>query len=210
MNSCGYGSIVTIIKPICERNCNMAVIAWNSSKTITSKAYKCPYCDNKIASNVGFEGGGANRIYLCPHCSKPTYYDGGKDKFTPGISFGEYVSDLPEDINSIYTEARSCMTVSAHTAAVMLCRKILMNISVQKGAEPNQSFVNYVNYLGEHGFVPPGGEGWIDHIRTKGNQANHEIEQMTRKDAEELIIFTGMLLKFIYELPAKMPNDSEK
>jgi len=43
----------------------------------------------------------------------------------------------------------------------------------------------------------------VDHIRTKGNEANHEIRLMGRQDAEELVTFVEMLLKFIYEFPSK-------
>jgi hypothetical protein len=46
----------------------------------------------------------------------------------------------------------------------------------------------------------------VDHIRTKGNEATHEIVLMTKADAEELIAFTEMLLKFVYEFPAKVPS----
>ena len=56
------------------------------------------------------------------------------------------------------------------------------------------------------GFVPPNGRIWIDHIRNKGNEANHEIKLMVKQDAEELILFSEMLLKFIYEFPNKVPS----
>jgi hypothetical protein len=45
----------------------------------------------------------------------------------------------------------------------------------------------------------------VDHIRKKGNEATHEIALMGQADAEELIGFTEMLLKFIYEFPARVP-----
>ena len=50
-------------------------------------------------------------------------------------------------------------------------------------------------------FIPPDGKAWVDHIRTKGNEATHEIAIMKKEDAEELIIFIEMLLKIIYEFP---------
>ena len=65
--------------------------------------------------------------------------------------------------------------------------------------------MEYVQYLADKGFVPPNGKGWVDHIRKKGNEATHEISHMERGDAEELIAFAEMLLKFIYEFPAKVP-----
>jgi hypothetical protein len=54
--------------------------------------------------------------------------------------------------------------------------------------------------------VPPNGRGWVDHIRTKGNEANHEIVLMSAEDALELISFSEMLLKFIYEFPSRVPK----
>ena len=81
-----------------------------------------------------------------------------------------------------------------------------MNIAVTQGAEEGKSFFHYVQYLAENGYVPPHGKGWVDHIRKRGNEATHEIVIMNRGVAEELISFIEMLLKFIYEFPAKIPN----
>jgi len=80
-----------------------------------------------------------------------------------------------------------------------------MNIAVNNGAKEGASFVVYVEHLASAGFVPPNGRGWVDHIRKKGNEANHEIALMTRVDAEELLSFSEMLLKFIYEFPSRIP-----
>ena len=43
-------------------------------------------------------------------------------------------------------------------------------------------------------------------IRDKGNEANHQILLMTQQDAEELIDFVEMLIKFIYEFPNRVPK----
>lgn len=45
----------------------------------------------------------------------------------------------------------------------------------------------------------------MDHIRRRGNEATHEIKLMTAAEAQELIVFTEMLLKFIFEFPAMVP-----
>jgi hypothetical protein len=63
-----------------------------------------------------------------------------------------------------------------------------------------------VDYLANAGYVPPNGKGWVDHIRKKGNEANHEIVVMSKQDAEEVVTFTSMLLKFVYELPGMLPQ----
>lgn len=86
---------------------------------------------------------------------------------------------------------------------------MLMNIAVNQGAEENLRFIEYVNYLSNNGFTPPNGRHWVDHIRKKGNEATHEIELMKESDAKDLIMFTEMLLKFIYEFPALIPIPDE-
>jgi len=48
-----------------------------------------------------------------------------------------------------------------------------MSIAVAQGAKEGQSFLSYVEYLANAGYVPPNGRHWVDHIRTKGNEANH-------------------------------------
>lgn len=82
----------------------------------------------------------------------------------------------------------------------------MMNIAVGKGAAKDLSFLQYVEYLASKGYVPPDGKHWVDHIRSKGNDANHEIALMKGADAEELITFAEMLLKFVYEFPARVPK----
>jgi hypothetical protein len=96
------------------------------------------------------------------------------------------------------------MTVKGVTGAVLLCRKILMNVAVSKGAAEGEQFIKYVEYLDAKGYVPPDGKKWVDHIRQKGNEATHEIKRMWQYDGEKLITFTEMLLRFVYEFPAKV------
>lgn len=77
-----------------------------------------------------------------------------------------------------------------------------MHIAVSKGAKAGDSFVFYVEYLAAQNYVPPDAKPWVDHIRTKGNEANHEIHMAAKEDAEDLISFSEMLLKVIFEFPA--------
>lgn len=86
----------------------------------------------------------------------------------------------------------------------MCCRKLLMNISVSEGAKEGASFGQYVTYLEENNYIPPNGKKWVDSIRKLGNEANHKIEFKTPKEAERILKFTEMLLRFIYEMPGIM------
>jgi hypothetical protein len=131
----------------------------------------------------------------------PTFFV--KDKRIPQQLAGNAVKHLPKEIEDVYNEARECFTVNAFTGSVMLCRKLLMNIAVHKGAVPNQTFATYVDYLCDKGFVSGDNKIWADLVRNKGNDANHEITKMNSMDAEELIEFLELVLKSVYEFPEK-------
>lgn len=184
-------------------------MAWTNQNDIGTKQFKCSFCSYNVASVYGFfpKEGGVRRIYLCPNCDQPNYFDQHGNQY-PGITPGSEVDHLPDDLSALYKEVRDACSVNAHTASVLACRKLLMNIAVNQGAEEGKSFLFYVDYLAETGYVPPNGRGWVDHIRKKGNEATHEIALMKKVDAEELISFSEMLLKFIYEFPNKIPTTS--
>lgn len=184
---------------------------WGNAVNVGPRGYVCGYCNHSVGPNTGYvssavgPGPGAQQwyIYICSFCGKPTYFEPDGEQ-TPGVAFGNEVASLPDDVGKLYKEARNAMTVNSYTAAVLTCRKILMHIGVEKGAPEGKTFMEYVEYLANKGYVPPDGKGWVDKIRTKGNEANHKIQIMTEADAKDLITFLEMLLKFIYEFPAKV------
>jgi len=178
---------------------------WPNVTNHTPRKYVCGYCGNLVASEKAFSTATAPQAhsYICPNCGDPTFFD--QSKQIPGVPPGNEVDHLPEDIASLYREARNCVAIGSYTSSVLTCRKLLMNISVAQGAKEGGTFISYVEHLAQNGFVPPNGRGWVDHIRSKGNEANHEIKLMTKTEADELISFSEMLLKFVYEFPNKVP-----
>ena len=112
---------------------------------------------------------------------------------------------LEADVEGLYKEARLCLSVNSFTGAVMLCRKILMNVSVEKGAKEGLSFAEYVKWLVDQGYAPKGSDGWVDYIRDRGNDANHQIVPMAKEDAISIIGLTEQLLRNMFELPGLIP-----
>jgi Domain of unknown function (DUF4145) len=189
------------------------LIKWEKLSQISSRSYVCGYCGNDIASNIGFLGfnrvGHPVNIYICHKCDSPTFFDAYVNQF-PSPAYGDVVKGITDaNVQTIYEEARHCLSVNAFTASVLCCRKLLMNIAVSKGATQGLKFIEYVEFLSNKGFVPPDGKEWVDHIRTKGNEATHEINIMTKEDSIELLSFSEMLLKFIFEFPIKMKIKSK-
>jgi len=186
-------------------------VQWSGIGALPSKSYICSHCGNSLASEKGYTASPPGRvdilanIYICHFCFRPTYFDKEGNQI-PGSPYGKNVNNVPSEVETLYNEARNCTSCNAYTASVLCCRKLLMNIAVSKGAEEGLNFIEYVEYLSNEHFIPPNGKGWVDHIRTKGNEATHEISIMEKEDAEELITFIEMLLKFIYEFPATIKN----
>jgi len=151
-------------------------------------------------------------VYICHKCTYPTAVwtngHGGVDQ-APGAPFGAQVDHISDrEVAAIYDEARRATAAGAFTAAVLCCRKLLMHIAVAKDAKPGLTFTDYVDFLEAGHWTPPGSKEWVDEIRKKGNEANHKIVLATAEDASQLIGFLEMLLRFIYEFPAKVKKGS--
>jgi hypothetical protein len=144
------------------------------------------------------------RLRICAGCHRPTFFDengGAWPKPLPGRD----VEHLPKDTARLFAEARLAAQAGSPTASVMACRKILSHIAVEKGAKENQSFKAYIEYLADKGYVTPDGRVWVDYIKDRGNDANHEIMLMTEKDAVGVLHLTENLLRNVYELPKQVP-----
>jgi Domain of unknown function (DUF4145) len=185
---------------------------WVSIQDLPNKAFVCGYCTTRVSSVKGYKlgqtltGSGAQigGIYVCPNCGGPVFFDQQKQQY-PSPALGNSVLHVPEMLNAVYEEARRSTAQNCFTGAVLLCRIILMHIAVEKSAKEKLSFFEYVSFLSDKGYVPPDGKHWVDHIRGKGNEANHEIVLMNAADARLLLIFVEMLLRFVYEFPNMIP-----
>ncbi|NRT88720.1 DUF4145 domain-containing protein [Clostridium beijerinckii] len=168
----------------------------------SSKSYTCHYCNANTASTFGYWNiDEENFIFICPECGHPTYFDSSGTQY-PGVAYGDKIKHIDNAaVEKLYEESRNCMANQCYTATVLCCRKLLMNVSVAKGAAEGLKFVQYVNYLEDNLFIPPTCRIWVDSIRTKGNEATHEIAIMNEREAKLILNFTSMLLKLIYEMP---------
>lgn len=190
---------------------------WENLMRIGPHAFTCGYCGREVGSREGYHlhgqgyssASGTPVIFVCPRCNLPSLFQHrGYSSQTPAPLLGNEVDGLPDSIATIYQEARQCTQAGAYTACVLACRKLLMHIGVERGANEGLPFIQYVEYLAQNGYVPPNGREWVDHIRQRGNEANHEIVIMSHDDALELLSFVEMLLKFIYEFPARLASST--
>lgn len=193
-------------------------LSWVDPKGIQNFKYNCGYCGTNTSPSIGWYSQASNiheqgYVFICNYCNRPSFAETNTQthdviNITPSPMLGEKVNFLPSDINTLYSEIRRCSSIGENTSLVLACRKVLMHIAVEQGADEGLSFMSYVEYLDNNGYVPPNGKEWVDHIRTRGNEANHEIEIMTQNDADDLISFLQMLLYLFTSFRAaslKMP-----
>lgn len=185
-------------------------LGWRGTTSNGKMDWTCGYCGRTVGGDVCYlrenERDG-KAIYICPHCENPTAFicgEFGEVEQYPGACRGYDVEHLPESVSALYSEVRRCVQYSAHTAATLSMRKLLMHVAVDQGAQEGLSFAAYVGYLSERGIVPATGAEWIDEIRKAGNEAAHEIEIADAAESLRLLEFTEMLLKIVYEFPAKL------
>lgn len=165
--------------------------------------YICGHCNTKVSGAVvcGYYEAREHPIrwLLCPNCGDGSVL-AKDDKIYPGVPFGPNIEGLSENVLEAYKEARNCMSVNAFTSCELICRKILMHVAVEKGAKEGESFINYLSYLEEKGFITPPMKSWVDLIRQHGNKATHLLEIPDKKRVESTIMFTAELLRLIYEM----------
>jgi len=184
---------------------------WDSVATLAAHNYTCGFhsCGREVSSEHGWlhrpnsQSRPDGMILVCPNCKQPTFFDLAEGIQIPGFALGSEVAGLPNEIDALWAEIRSCTGDNAFTAAVLTGRTLLMHIAVAQGAQAGQSFVSYVDYLEANHYSPPKSKAWIDKIRSHANEAAHEIVIKTIGDAEEIVVFLEMLLKFIYEFPTR-------
>lgn len=190
-------------------------VHWDSHKALPA-SYKCSYCGTFVTSAEGlplvnenlvgdkFFSKPSGGVYICTNCKYPTYIY--QDEQVPLSRFGESIEYLPEEVDEIYEEARDSFSVGAYTAVMLLCRKLLMHVAVDLGADENKNFIYYVNYFETEGYISKNARPWVDKIRKLGNEANHEIMVGNKEDAKKIIEFSAMLLKTNYEYPGKIED----
>ena len=136
----------------------------------------------------------------CTGCGEGSYVASNGHSF-PGPRIGRDVEGLPDLVAEAYAEARDCAGVNAFTACEMTCRKILMHIAVDKGAnERGITFKGFIDYLEQKNHVTPAMKPWVDVIRQHGNVAVHELPQADAKRALGTLTFTEHLLRNVYEM----------
>jgi len=133
---------------------------WRSQVKM-SASYTCGYCGLRVNSEKGLNIDDSTRwehyldnnygVYICTNCKLPTFIYG--DIQVPGNEFGNSVSNVPEEVNNVYEEARKSFSVGAYSGVILLARKLIMHVAVSFKAEEGKTFAYYVQYLSDNNYI---------------------------------------------------------
>lgn len=194
------------------------------------ESYECPYCSilvsplKTLITKKWLRSGEYiySYLYFCNHCGRPTFKDGlQNNELFPKKIFGEKI-ELPErykEIQEGFEELRKCMSINAFTAAVMIGRKLLIIITynypqisdeIKKKIENNQiNFFNCVDELKKMNVLPSINHYLFDMVRKLGNNANHQLEQRSKNDANEIYKAIKLIMKIFENAEDKKESLNE-
>lgn len=167
----------------------------------------CPHCAGRRQFvRIALSHDELRHWLFCLSCGCPIVWDNGHQ--SPACMPHRIPKGLPDEVKTAWEEARACLSVGASTAAVMLCRKILMHLAVEHGLPPKDSkgwspnFSQCVDHLEGQGVITRRMKGWVERIREVGNEANHELTPVADNAARDVATFTEQLLVLAFELEA--------
>ena len=147
----------------------------------------------------------------CPLCLKGMVLNDGQ--VSPGVMPHHEPMGMPPDESAIWNEARACLSVGANSAAVLLCRKLLLHIAVSEGLPAKNekdrapTFAACVDHLIDEGVVSARMRKWVEKVKDIGNDATHELTPITAQQAAEISTFTLQLLVLAYEMDARLAQE---
>jgi len=206
---------------------------WEPSKT----SYRCPYC-GVLATITPIKWTFEDWICKCDNnkCGKTFYAKvkqtgemsialGGKTLLNFDIvdTYPKYVPErhesIPENIWSNYLEACKCNYADAFKATVVMCRRTMQNVCLNKGAKNRDSNGKWISLKNQMKEAFPEKDYSLIHkladgIKYLGDYGAHPqddgIDDVPKGDAKEMLEFAYSILEIAYINPWKITRQLEK
>lgn len=109
---------------------------------------------------------------------------------------------IPDEIKGAYNEAALALAANCPRAAVVMARRTLEAVTVDKG-ETKGTLAQRLNTLSSKGLLHPSLVEWVKEVRLVGNVGAHydPMDAVVLSDADQLIKFIRELLNYLYVLP---------
>ena len=187
----------------------------------------CPNCNSIVETEVIFEythsieyndesrtDGTIVKLAKCLNCEKPIllsedfieiedqFYPQGRIQLYPEKE-SDFIGNAPKTIIKPYREAIKCYKANAYEACVIMCRKGIEAICIDKG-ETKGNLINKLNNLKSNGILENTFFNWSNQLREIGNIGAHSHdEEINKQDAKDTLEFFEALILYLYHLVEK-------
>ena len=166
---------------------------------------QCQACVKLILGIANFDGN-AHRLTYEAH------YPLGK----PDDNVDEAV---PPKIAADFKEALRCNWIDAWKACVVMCRRAVQSSALGLGAPKGKKLTHQIDDLFAKGKITEPLKDFAHEVRLTGNLGAHpgddsenktdlldvdDLEDVTKRDADDIILFTREYLHHVYVMPAKL------
>lgn len=128
----------------------------------------------------------------------------GQLQRTPEVLDVVMVEGADPEVSSDFTAAQKCLTVDAHKAAVVMCRRSLEGMALSMGAKGKNLFEKLED-LYQKGLISQRNFEIATQVRQFGNYGAHLNDDLlggiTADDAQTIVEITHLLLRDAYEVP---------
>jgi hypothetical protein len=121
----------------------------------------------------------------------------------------ETVEDgIPGNITADFKEALRCRWVNAFKATVTMCRRAIQSSCLEKKADPKKKLTLQIDELATKDLITEPLRLFAHEVRLEGNDGAHPdadgLNDVTEKDADDIIEFTREYLHHVYVMPAML------
>jgi hypothetical protein len=178
--------------------------------------WQCPICANQhpLDPYVYANYKGEVRCWDCKALLSISFNDGDLQS-TPKIisKISAELKYVPTNILHDLNEAEMCFSIKATTACVILCRRALESVCVDKKAI-GSTLYDQIKDLLEKGLISKDTFQYFEEIRLFGNYGAHPtndlLDDVSIEDAEIALEITTHIIKHIYEMLGKITKLTEK
>jgi hypothetical protein len=115
---------------------------------------------------------------------------------------------VPKEIAEDFSEALRCRWVESPKATVTMCRRSIQTSCLAQGADKKKRLIGQIDELAAKGLITEPLRQFAHEVRLEGNDGAHPnpdgLENVSPKDADDIIEFTREYLHHVYVMPAKL------
>jgi len=151
------------------------------------------------------------RLVKCSHCLDATLLvsmDTGHDQYDSEVPVyppqpKHLTAAVPETLRHCLEEARSCLSARAYTASVIMYRRSLELLAVERGVQV-RNLAEALKRLRDLGEIDQRLYEWADELRLAGNHAAHEVhEGVSPVDAKDINDLTEAIIDYVFVFQAR-------